>query len=141
MSSNCMPSKVYVMQGSGCVKVGRSANPIQRAKTISATYPGGVTLRYETSILKNGSYVEALAHQNLARHKISREWFSCGVEDAIQAIEAALEWAGPGVSGFFTMQMDSDLLRELKELAGDQPVQRYVENILRSWVPTRGFPE
>lgn len=135
---NCIPSKIYIMQGDGVVKVGRSANPAKRAKEISCSYPGGVTLRYETEMLENGSYVETTAQENLQRHRISREWFSCSAEEAIVAVEAALVRAkGRGVPGSFSMRMNADLLQELVELSGDKPVQHWVEDELREMMRVR----
>jgi hypothetical protein len=87
---NVIPSRVYVMQAGGAVKIGRSADPERRRKAIAGAHSGDVTLSYVTDVLPFASAVEAIVHDRLRHANTSGEWFDVPVSDAIEAIENAV---------------------------------------------------
>ncbi len=83
-----MIGHVYVLSGRGRVKIGWSRQPVIRA------YQVGGKLEHATTQLTMATRVERLAHRILHSKRIGRtEWFDATIEDAIAAVEAAIEVA------------------------------------------------
>ncbi len=88
---NAMPARIYVMENDdGLVKLGRSLDPDKRRRTLESGTGRNVHLCHTTPLRDDSSYVEAAAHRILADKRKAGEWFDVTVDDAVQAIEAAI---------------------------------------------------
>ena len=84
---------LYVAKFSNVVKVGTSVDPERRAQSI-----GGV-LAVKIEVDRNkAAAAEAYAHHLLVEYEQSSEWFSCSVEMAVNAVEAAMARLAEGRS-------------------------------------------
>src|SRR5690242_7856221 len=85
--------RVYVMEGLGKVKVGRSSNPEIRRLEVMRMAKEDLALRYSTDPLENSSEVELGAHDRLREHLCPGEceWFSVAPQVAIQAIQESIK--------------------------------------------------
>lgn len=85
-----MPVKkgyVYVLQSQdGTVKVGCSAMPEGRAKTIEAQSGKKIIKKYVTDKCSNHFEVESVAHKTLSKYRLMGEWFGCDFEVAVSAV-------------------------------------------------------
>ncbi|WP_423221967.1 GIY-YIG nuclease family protein [Ideonella margarita] len=88
-----MPSWVYIITNEaapGLLKVGfTDRTPEQRASELGAT---GLPLPYAVVFaleVEDGRVIERVAHKNLAQFHVGKEWFSCPIETARDAIESA----------------------------------------------------
>jgi len=93
MKRNAIPAAVYVLEGEQKVKIGRSKNPEHRAKILAASHHGALRLVYSTNVRHDASFVEAQAHKSLGSDRAGGEWFNVSTDDAIGAIEGAIEVA------------------------------------------------
>jgi hypothetical protein len=91
---NAMPSALYVIAGSGAVKVGRSRCPEGRRKVLSAA--SGATLRIvmQTEARDDASFIEAEAHRLLERKRIVGEWFDVSEAEAVAVLERSIADVG-----------------------------------------------
>jgi hypothetical protein len=95
------PSFVYVAEDShGRVKIGVSADPNARLAQLQTGNPLSMRMAYVAAVKSdNGAGIERAAHETLARHRQSGEWFGVSVEMAVAAINAAsFRLADPVVS-------------------------------------------
>ena len=84
---------VYVMEEAetGLLKVGHSKYPYARLRDLS-TDVGSIAVRYTTDLLEHAEKTEMLAHRILRKSgcHIKGEWFSCGLDEAVDAIQTAI---------------------------------------------------
>jgi DNA-binding XRE family transcriptional regulator len=84
-------SNVYVLKSDhGLVKVGISKNPEKRAKDLRSHSGLVIDLAYARE-LENAGSVERAAHIILDAKRRNGEWFDVTVEEAISAIDLAVE--------------------------------------------------
>jgi predicted GIY-YIG superfamily endonuclease len=84
-------TNVYVFKSDhGLVKIGMAADPLRRAKAIQATSGLAINVAH-TREIKNALAVEHAAHVLLKAKRRNGEWFDVTVEEAIQAIELAID--------------------------------------------------
>ena len=87
---------VYVMQNraNGAVKVGVSGDTEQRKRHVAFQANGvtsGVQVKFKTELRADAFSVESIAHRLLRLSHIEGEWFSVEPEEAVQAVNAAIE--------------------------------------------------
>lgn len=81
-------SYTYIMKNDfGLIKVGNSINPERRREDLKSSSGTGV----ELICVKKGYHLESLVQEKLKEHKTHGEWFSCTLEQAVQALEEAKE--------------------------------------------------
>lgn len=87
-------SNLYVMRCAGALKIGISLDAAARHRNISNACPLPVELLATYPLrLDIAGWAEFLAHSTLAEYHRHGEWFDCSVEDAVGAIEAAIQVA------------------------------------------------
>lgn len=80
-------ASVYVMQGDGRVKVGRSRRPRQRLAEIRCVEKFPASLAFIASCdAEMTAAIEARAHALLAKSRHKGEWFVVSVKEAIDAV-------------------------------------------------------
>lgn len=89
------PIYLYVISTKEAVKVGITGNPTARFKSLRTAMPN----QFKVDLVANGprrviAGAEAQCHADLALHKITGEWFSCGSEVAVAVARAVLEEMG-----------------------------------------------
>lgn len=110
------------MQGQdGTVKVGCSAMPEERAKTIEAQSGKKIIRRYVTDKCSNHFEVESIAHKTLSKYRLMGEWFSCDFEVAVNAVCEAFT-----VAARFNFE---DSKRKQKEN------EKFAEDMVRAFYP------
>jgi hypothetical protein len=125
---------VYVMRSeNGLVKIGRSRNPEKRRKALQATSGFPVELIHHWPS-EAPSTVERAAHLLLSEHRKAGEWFDVSVEDAVAAIENAVqqlhECGGsmkfPRSGIAVSMRLSADLMARLDQwrMAQTPPLSR-----------------
>ena len=84
---------VYAIQSeSGPIKIGVSGDPRARLKLLTNTQPFGASIVHIAQITDGNAYaVEAAAHALLRAKRHRGEWFTVTKEDAVAAIEQAVE--------------------------------------------------
>lgn len=82
-----MSKKVYVVSCESGVKIGVSATPDQRVKTLSTESPECLKLEYQTDFCVNAESVEAVCHIELSHREIKREWFDVSPLVAIEVVK------------------------------------------------------
>lgn len=81
---------IYVAACSaGPVKIGITNNPRQRIEAIRNASPFLVELAHSSAVDGDAAAVERQSHDILQAHRLSGEWFSATVSDAIDAIKQA----------------------------------------------------
>src|SRR6185503_19236059 len=87
-------SNLYVMRCAGALKIGISLDVAARHRNISNACPLPVELLAAYPLrIDIAGWAEFLAHSSLSGHHRHGEWFDCSMEDAIDAIEAAIQVA------------------------------------------------
>lgn len=81
------PCSLYVMSNYavGCVKIGVSVSPAQRASVVNTATPGGASIARVWSLGRETAYaLERECHRRLkrTRHHISGEWYRLSAESA-----------------------------------------------------------
>lgn len=107
-------AKVYVMDNGRYRKVGFSTKPDLRAKQVGQGLPIEVVYTVETEFPRA---VERAAHDILAPHKVSREWFDVPVEVAVDAVKAATLDHGSEAVVYRVFRFSDDELALLKQAA------------------------
>ena len=81
---------VYVAgDQNGALKIGISFNPTQRLTQLQHTSP--LVLHHQTSVSGSARSVERVAHLLLSEKRLRGEWFDVSIEEAIAAVELAVE--------------------------------------------------
>src|SRR4051794_20111529 len=94
--TNMTSKSIYVMRSSaGPVKIGIASNVGKRLLSIKTGCPFEVQLAHKKEH-ETASQVESLAHSLLSEKRMNGEWFDCSVEDAVIAIEQAIEMLADG---------------------------------------------
>lgn len=95
-----MTRAVYVIQSaSGMVKVGITGNVRKRLGALQVSSPFKLSLfAAVTSEHGAASRIEALAHEKLASHRLSGEWFSASPEVALLAVTLAAQDLGAEIT-------------------------------------------
>lgn len=88
---------IYVIGDSsgGALKIGCSKNPAARLGTLQTGHAGQLSLAHSRSA-DNASTVERVAHVLLKEKRASGEWYYVSRDEAIAAIEAAVELVESG---------------------------------------------
>lgn len=81
------PCSLYVMSNYaiGCVKIGVSVNPAQRAAVVNTATPGGAAISRVWALGREAAFaLERECHRRLrgTRHHISGEWYRLSAESA-----------------------------------------------------------
>lgn len=144
---NVRAARLYVLGAAdGLMKVGRSAQPETRLKTIATANGVAVHLHHVSPERDDSSYVEAAAHRLLANKRRAGEWFDVTPTEAVAAIEAAIrevetikaarrcKGCAPLPWGQFysisdgqkktplALKFDTDLLKRLDRFVADQEI-------------------
>lgn len=83
---------IYSMQrADGAVKVGISDNPRSRRTSVAAASGQTVTVEHTTELRSDALDVESVAHRLLKVKHQHGEWFSSTVEEAVDAINLAID--------------------------------------------------
>lgn len=86
-----LKTNIYIIECDGFMKVGLSVKPERRYKQIQTNCPHEVFLRHAEEIFVYGSEgVEKAAHKILEEHHVRREWYSCPLQEAIEAVKKAI---------------------------------------------------
>lgn len=135
-----MTGHVYVMRSaSGPIKIGRSAIPHERLKTIQSSNAAAIELCHISEERADAASIENVAHRLLETKRLAGEWFDVSVYEAVAAIEAAIRQVESSTisgTGQFSMRVTPRLKEDIHELsaaAGISPAS-YVEMILRKHV-------
>lgn len=84
---------LYIIEelSGGFFKIGITGNVIKRANCLQTGNPRPLTPRYKKPFLDRGAAreVERAVHIALRKHAMVGEWFSCSLEEAVAAVEAA----------------------------------------------------
>lgn len=105
------PKRIYVMSSARKgVKIGMSHSPSHRALELEADGAGKMTIHYETTIRDDAFIIETVAHDVLATKRKVGEWFHAEVEEAIAAVQKAVELAESG--GIATWMVENAAFRK-----------------------------
>lgn len=87
-----MKQYVYVMRsGTGLCKVGVTKDIEKRRAVLERGSGFAVVVVHIFGPFNSAKRLEASAHQSLAQHRRSGEWFDCPAEHAVQAIAGLLK--------------------------------------------------
>lgn len=81
------PASVYVIGAGKLVKVGVATNPVGRLASLKTANPLIEGILFTTPLMRDAYYVESKAHDVLAKHHVSGEWFKCSPEKAIRVVK------------------------------------------------------
>lgn len=79
---------MYVMTAEhGGIKIGMSTDPSRRCKAINRGKEIGAVVVFQRHFFEH-QYAERRVHAALSKWRLSGEWYSCPVADAIAVVEA-----------------------------------------------------
>ena len=86
-----MKSNIYIIGGEQKpYKIGFSANPQQRLKSLQTGFPTKLKLYYTKEISESKvKFIEKQIHRVIARKRTKGEWFDIELEDAISEVNFA----------------------------------------------------
>lgn len=90
-----MKAVYVIVEDGGCSKIGIADNPRSRLNGLQTSHPRALTLVH-TKQADDARLVERVAHALLKGKRASGEWFHVTPEEAICAIDAAIELINAG---------------------------------------------
>lgn len=84
-------ASVYLLSSAGSVKIGVAANLANRLRDLQAANPSAIALVCSFGPMRRAiaCQVEYRAHYLLREKRVRGEWFSCSVDEAIEAVKVA----------------------------------------------------
>lgn len=84
-----MSQSIYVLADAvaGAVKIGCSCVPKERRRALSKRIGRDLELAFEAPAPRDAFRLERAIHHDLAAHRIAREWFGIGRDEAISAVK------------------------------------------------------
>lgn len=82
---------VYILEGDGRIKLGMSGDPEKRMYSIQLNTVDNLKLVFKTEATEDYLLIERIAHKKLKKFKVKGEWYKVSVQDAINAVNLAIE--------------------------------------------------
>lgn len=138
-----MKSLYVITAPDGAVKVGISSDPERRSKALGRD----MVVAHATDLFDQAERIETLAHRvlSLSGRQVKGEWFEATVEDAIRAIETAIEQAegrqlplgGEFRSGVGRPRVDDDARLVNVNLRLTREMVDFIDSMINEDRPTR----
>jgi hypothetical protein len=134
---------IYVMQGEGRIKVGISKSPSSRRSALAR----GLDLIYSASPGRGRAReLEIRAHEILAEHRISGEWFSVDATAAVDAVLQAADELGLALTGYedekcrilIRVQPETKAALEMVAAEQERSVSFLLDKIAVAWLQQHG---